>query len=61
MSAALLQDLYDWVQSLSGEAMFLFALPFVIAALGLLADWVRTRSRLAQERCERRVRLHRAG
>lgn len=49
MSATMFQELYEWIRSLSGEAMFLFALPFLIGALALLADGWRAR---------RRTRIH---
>jgi hypothetical protein len=37
------RELWDWWASLPREMMFLFSLPFMVAAAGLLADGIRRR------------------
>ena len=37
------QQLWDWIAALPNDFAFLLALPFVVAALGLLSEFRRTR------------------
>ena len=38
-----LRDTVAWYDALEPTFKFLFALPFIVAATGLLSDWLRTR------------------
>lgn len=38
-----LADLFVWLQSLEPAYIFLVLLPFAVAAVGLLAEWFRSR------------------
>ena len=46
-----LGDLYRWVLSLDPSFAFLLALPFVVACVGLLSEYLRTRRAAANSRC----------
>lgn len=43
MSIQSMRELWDWWASLPREMLFLFSLPFIVAAAGLLADGYRRR------------------
>jgi hypothetical protein len=45
MLASLLSDLSAWWQTVPRDFAFLLALPFLVAAAGLIADLVRRRTR----------------
>ena len=41
----LARELLEWAQALDPAAAFLFTLPFVVAAAGLLQHWLESRDR----------------
>jgi hypothetical protein len=45
MAAQWITELLAWGRSLSPEMAFLFALPFIVAVAGLIADQFRHRAR----------------
>jgi hypothetical protein len=40
-----LREILTWYDALDATFKFLFALPFIVAAAGLITEWVRTRRR----------------
>jgi hypothetical protein len=52
----MMEELMEWLGSLSPEFAFLLALPFVVAAAAFAADWIRRGRSPRRRRHERRSR-----